>query len=117
MNALTSSNLSSFCAKVLLGCILFSINSFAQESDLAAKGERIYGNYCMTCHGESLINSGQSFDLRKLKVSERPRFENSVQNGKNQMPPWRGVISATDMQYIWAYIRTLANDRDDAPSN
>jgi mono/diheme cytochrome c family protein len=68
----------------------------------------------MTCHGESLINSGQSFDLRKLKISEEARFQNSVQNGKNQMPPWGGVISQSDMKAIWAYIRTLANDKDSA---
>jgi mono/diheme cytochrome c family protein len=95
----------------LLSAILMG-NTFAQVADPAEKGERIYGNYCMTCHGESLINSGQSFDLRKLKVTEKARFENSVQNGKNQMPPWKGVISTSDMQYIWAYIRTLANDKD-----
>ncbi len=87
-------------------------SALAQTNDMADKGERIYNNYCQTCHGESLINSGQSFDLRKLKVSEKSRFENSVQNGKNQMPPWKGVISPSDMEFIWAYIRTLANDKE-----
>lgn len=94
--------------------VLLAGNATAQSVDPAEKGERIYGNYCMTCHGESLINSGQSFDLRKLKVTEKARFENSVQNGKNQMPPWKGVITQSDMQYLWAYIRTLANDKDEA---
>ena len=75
------------------------------------KGEKIYNTYCYTCHGEDLVNSGQSFDLRKLKSTERARFENSVQNGKNQMPPWKGVITEQDMDFIWAYIRTKANDR------
>jgi|GEM_PF-320515 mono/diheme cytochrome c family protein len=91
---------------------LLSAPSWAQTSELAEKGERIYNNYCQTCHGESLVNSGQSFDLRKLKASEQPRFEASVQNGKNQMPPWRGVVSVSDMQALWAYIRTLANDKE-----
>jgi mono/diheme cytochrome c family protein len=103
----------------LKACLLTAVlmgNTYAQAVDPAEKGERIYGNYCMTCHGESLINSGQSFDLRKLKVTEKARFENSVQNGKNQMPPWKGVISESDMQYIWAYIRTLANDKDQVKS-
>jgi mono/diheme cytochrome c family protein len=97
------------CTLVLTS--FFANPCVAQTDPLAEKGERIYGNYCMTCHGESLINSGQSFDLRKLKVSEKARFENSVQNGKNQMPPWKGVISQDDMQALWAYIRTLANDK------
>ncbi len=84
---------------------------FAQDKTKVEVGEKIYTTYCETCHGENLVNSGQSFDLRKLKVSELPRFENSVQNGKGQMPPWRGIISEKDMDLIWAYIRTKANDR------
>ncbi len=91
--------------------LVMSSSSFAQDDVKAQKGERIYNNYCYTCHGEDLVNSGQSFDLRKLKVTERPRFENSVQNGKNQMPPWKGVITEQDMDLLWAYIRTKANDR------
>jgi mono/diheme cytochrome c family protein len=50
-------------------------------------GEAVYNDYCQTCHGANLVNSGQTFDLRKLRKDERARFENSVTNGKNQMPP------------------------------
>jgi hypothetical protein len=28
------------------------------------------------------------------------------------MPPWKGVVSVEEMDLIWHYIRTLANDRD-----
>jgi mono/diheme cytochrome c family protein len=83
----------------------------AQDNAKVEKGEKIYTTYCETCHGENLVNSGQSFDLRKFKSTERPRFENSVQNGKGQMPPWKGVVSEKDMDFIWAYIRTKAYDK------
>ena len=86
--------------------------AMAQDAKKAAAGERVYTTYCYTCHGENLVNSGQSFDLRRLRKDERPRFENAVQNGKGQMPPWKGVVSAEEMDLIWHYIRTLANDRD-----
>jgi mono/diheme cytochrome c family protein len=86
--------------------------TLAQDAKKAAAGERVYTTYCYTCHGENLANSGQSFDLRRLRKDERPRFENAVQNGKGQMPPWKGVVSAEEMDLIWHYIRTLANDRD-----
>jgi len=49
-------------------------------------GEDVYNTNCAICHGDQLVNSGQTFDLRRLKSDERPRFENSVRNGKNQMP-------------------------------
>jgi mono/diheme cytochrome c family protein len=34
-----------------------------------------------------------------------------VTNGKNQMPPWKGVLDSGQLDAIWAYIRANANDR------
>jgi mono/diheme cytochrome c family protein len=75
--------------------------------EAAAQGERIYENYCATCHGEQLQNnsSGVTFDLRRLKPNEYSRFVNSVLNGKNKMPPWRGVLEDAQIDQLWAYIR------------
>jgi mono/diheme cytochrome c family protein len=74
-------------------------------------GEAVYNDYCQTCHGANLVNSGQTFDLRRLRKDERARFENSVTNGKNQMPPWKGVLDSGQLDALWAYIRANANDR------
>jgi mono/diheme cytochrome c family protein len=88
-------------------------NTLAQDADpaKARKGEDVYRMYCSTCHGDDLKNSGSTFDLRRLGAAERSRFENSVQNGKNQMPPWKGVIDAEQMDQIWNYIRANAYDK------
>ena len=71
------------------------------------KGERIYSDYCWTCHGERLRNpgGGTSFDLRRLRSNDYDRFLNAVINGKNTMPPWRGVLDLEQIEAIWAYIR------------
>ncbi|MFN0303540.1 MAG: c-type cytochrome [Burkholderiales bacterium] len=71
-------------------------------------GERGYNNYCFTCHGENLVSSGQTFDLRRLRADERPGFDNSVLNGKGQMPPRKGVLSDQDIDNVWADIRANA---------
>jgi mono/diheme cytochrome c family protein len=71
-------------------------------------GETVYNTRCAVCHGDDLVNTGQTFDLRRLKADERPRFDNSVRNGKNQMPPWRGVLSDDDIDLLWHYIRAHA---------
>lgn len=71
-------------------------------------GENVYNNNCQTCHGDGLVNTGQTFDLRRLTAADRPRFENSVRNGKNQMPPWRDVLSDADIDAVWIYIRSHA---------
>jgi mono/diheme cytochrome c family protein len=78
------------------------------DQDKIAAGENVYNTRCAVCHGDDLVNSGQTFDLRRLKADERPRFENSVRNGKNQMPPWRGVLSDDEINQLWHYIRAHA---------
>jgi mono/diheme cytochrome c family protein len=96
-----------------LGALLVMVPpTRAEERDQAkiAAGEAVYNDYCFTCHGENLVNSGQTFDLRRLKADERPRFENSVLNGKNQMPPWKGVITAEQIDQLWHYIRANARN-------
>ena len=88
-----------------------SVAQSAPDSPRVAAGERIYGDYCWTCHGERLRNpgGGTSFDLRRLRPEDYPRFVNAVLNGKNQMPPWRGILEAEQIDSIWAYIRANAH--------
>ena len=71
-------------------------------------GENVYNTNCQICHGEQLANTGQTFDLRRLKDNERARFDNSVRNGKNQMPPWKGVLTDEEIDQLWHYIRANA---------
>lgn len=71
-------------------------------------GANVYNDNCQTCHGDRLVNTGQTFDLRRLKADDRARFENSVRNGKNQMPPWKDVLTAEEIDQVWSYIRANA---------
>jgi mono/diheme cytochrome c family protein len=80
----------------------------ATDDDKIAAGEQVYNTYCATCHGDDLVNGGQTFDLRSLHADERPRFEHSVLNGKNQMPPWKGVLNGEQIDQLWHYIRAHA---------
>jgi mono/diheme cytochrome c family protein len=100
-------------AAMLVSLVLaLPLSAFAQDPAKAKAGERIYRNYCATCHGDDMVNTGTStFDLRRLRADEWPRFENSVTSGKNQMPPWKGVISPDDMELIWNYVRTNAYNK------
>jgi len=88
--------------------------SWAQDQGDQAKiaaGENVYNTNCAICHGDNLVNTGQTFDLRRLKADERPRFDNSVRNGKNQMPPWKGVLSDTEIDQLWHFIRAHAHEK------
>ena len=83
----------------------------AADTAQAEKGEQVYENYCVNCHGEGLRNTsgGVTFDLRKLRPDEHDRFIDSVTNGKKDMPPWKGVLDRDKMEAIWAYIRTTVD--------
>ena len=83
----------------------------AQDQAKIDAGEGLYNDYCFTCHGERLVSSGQIFDLRRLKPSDRTRFENSVLTGKGQMPPWKGVLNSDQIEMIWHYIRANAQQK------
>jgi cytochrome c6 len=106
-------NMQNVCARaaVSLGLIGLLFVDRVRAEDAAAEGGEIYENYCATCHGEQLQNNsgGVTFDLRRLKSDEYPRFVNSVMNGKNKMPPWKGVLNETQINDLWAYIRATVS--------
>jgi mono/diheme cytochrome c family protein len=96
----------------VLPCVLsltMAVPTGAQS--LAEKGEILYRNRCVGCHGEELraFAGGQAFDLRRLRPDEYERFVESVISGKDNMPSWYGILSNEEIQAIWAYIRATVD--------
>jgi mono/diheme cytochrome c family protein len=106
-------------ATIGLGVLLWFMPALsAQETTASAQdkakieaGEHVYGDNCQVCHGDGLVSSGQFFDLRRLTGNDRARFDNSVRNGKNQMPPWKDILSDEEIDQVWHYIRAHANQK------
>ena len=99
----------SMCAMVVLGAALTPVTTVsAQDKARIEAGENVFNANCAVCHGDQLVNTGQTFDLRRLKDNERARFDYSVRNGKNQMPPWKGVLTDEEIDQVWHYIRANA---------
>ena len=44
-----------------------------------------------------------SFDLRTFPPQQYTRFANSVDKGKNNMPPWGDLLQPADVEALWAY--------------
>jgi mono/diheme cytochrome c family protein len=96
-------------AMIVLGAVLSYVpTASAQDTAKIEAGENVFATNCAICHGEQLVSTGQTFDLRRLKDNERGRFENSVRNGKNQMPPWKGKLTDEEIDQLWHYIRANA---------
>jgi mono/diheme cytochrome c family protein len=93
----------------VLGAALPPITTvLAQDAAKIEAGENVFNTNCAICHGDQLVSTGQTFDLRRLKDNERARFDNSVRNGKNQMPPWKGKLTDEEIDQLWHYIRANA---------
>ena len=88
---------------------LMAAPAVAQDRAKIEAGAEVYDMHCATCHGERLRSTGVAPDLLQLKPNERARFDETVKDGKGQMPPWAGVLSAEEIDQIWAYIRSRAD--------
>jgi mono/diheme cytochrome c family protein len=74
-------------------------------------GETVYNNYCAVCHGDGLVSTGQFPNLRRLTTDDHAKFVTTVRNGRNQMPPWKDVLSDAEIDQLWAYIRANAYEK------
>jgi len=98
--------------RLLVAFVLTALSvapALAQDRAKIEAGAEVYDMHCATCHGERLRNTGAAPDLLQLKPNERARFDEVVKDGKGQMPPWAGVLSAEEIDQIWAYIRSRAD--------
>ncbi len=90
---------------------LYSLNTFAQtpaahfDPALAEKGRKVYYVNCTKCHGLNMVTGGGGFfDLRTFPADEKPRFLESVNNGKRAMPAWKESLKADEVEALWAYV-------------
>ena len=67
------------------------------------RGAATFATFCSPCHGERMSNP-ELFDLKTFPPDQRSRFIDSVTNGKNAMPPWRGQLKPEEIEALWSYV-------------
>lgn len=82
----------------------------ARAQSAADTGREVYVEHCAQCHGERLMATGAAPDLKLLRADQRARFDDIVRDGKGQMPAWTGIITNEQIDQIWAYIRSRAEN-------
>jgi mono/diheme cytochrome c family protein len=90
--------------RVLIALALVCGTALAQDPDRVKTGAEIYERNCSPCHGARMMDPQGASDLRKFPHDQRERFLNSVTKGKNQMPPWGGLLRPEDVEALWAYV-------------
>lgn len=96
-------------AGLIVGALVVVSAALAQDRSKIAAGAEVYAERCAACHGERLRATGVGFDLLKLRPDERARFDQMVNDGKGQMPAWGGLLSAEEIDQLWAYLRSRAD--------
>ena len=97
--------------RILVLAVTFAIAPAGAQSPVAEqfpieqlkKGAETFAVFCSPCHGERMSNP-EFFDLRTFPPDQHSRFVNSVTNGKNAMPPWRGQLKPEDIEALWSYV-------------
>jgi mono/diheme cytochrome c family protein len=95
---------------LFIGALTVVAAALAQDRAKIQAGAEVYAERCSACHGERLRVTGGAFDLLKLRPDERERFDKAVNDGKGQMPPWGGVLSPEEIDQLWAYVRSRADN-------
>ena len=98
--------------------IVEAVQESPSSSGKAGSGKRVFGTYCVNCHGQSGKGDGpigQSLvppaaNLTLLGKKSDHEILDTIRKGKpgTAMPSWKNDLSAQDILDVLAYIRTLA---------
>ena len=81
----------------------------ASDPALIGPGKTAYAQKCSHCHGPNLVTSGTvAPDLRAFP-DDNARFSTTVKQGKNNMPPWKDILSDQEITEIWAFVSSRRN--------
>ena len=76
----------------------------AGDPALIVTGKTAYAQKCSHCHGPNMVTSGTvAPDLRGFP-DDNARFTTTVKQGKNNMPPWKDILSDQEITEIWAFV-------------
>lgn len=93
------------------------INPFQPEKEVISRGETVYRNFCMICHGEDGMGDGSvtkkgvppppSLKTEKVRLMPDGRIYFIISNGRGNMASYRSQIFRTDIWRSILFIRTL----------
>jgi cytochrome c6 len=107
-------------ASLLIAIIVASTPAASQD---VAAGAEVFKSKCVVCHGPDGSGNtavGKSLkvaDLRSAEIQKKSDAEltQSISDGKNNMPGFKGDLSDDDIHAVLSYVRTLAAKGDSAP--
>jgi len=99
-----------FGVMVALALVALAANSPAKADD----GATLFKSNCVVCHGADGTGTptGKALKAPDLhseavqKLTDK-QIEDQINNGKNNMPPFKSTLSADQVKLLVAYVRTF----------
>ena len=95
---------------IVFGLVFLTQNSASRLVSAKSGGAELYQQRCITCHGADGkaktpkgIRKGAT-DLTKSSISSANAIK-VITNGREQMPEFKGVLTAAEITEVAAYIR------------
>ncbi len=87
------------------------------DKEAVARGKALFGKKCALCHyaesekrkigpGLKGLNQRGTFSVNGNKVNEKT-LKTWIENGDNQMPPFKDALSAEEIRDVVQYVRAL----------
>lgn len=73
----------------------------------ATRGQRLYGQNCLPCHGPQGAGGVGPKLAGSQALADRPRFWDTVLNGRGGMPPWATMLTGQEIADIHRWLQTL----------
>jgi cytochrome c oxidase subunit 2 len=83
-------------------------------AELSQRGEKVYAANCVACHqatGKGVPPAFPPLDGSKVVLGAKPAQIDVLLNGVRAMPPWKGVLSDTDIAAVSTYIRNAWSNK------
>ncbi len=83
------------------------VSSMPTDLSAIARGDTLYGRFCLRCHGTSAVNSGPYPDLRQSPLVMGHEFETILLEGalaSQGMPSFKGKLTRSDIDALRAYL-------------
>ena len=75
----------------------------------ALRGRSLYAQNCLPCHGPQGVGGVGPKLAGSQVLADRPRFWETVLNGRGGMPPWGTMLSGQEIADIHSWLRQRAS--------
>ena len=102
-----------------VGAMLFmAVAGAAPAAKAADTGESLFKANCAVCHGDDGHGTatGKALNAKDLTSAEVQKLTDAqiaaqIENGKNNMPPFKATLNASQIKLLVAYVRTFGKKK------